>query len=233
MATASCKPAARSSWLVSGNIFSMTNWTGTAASHFRPEPNSSARPAAPSSINRASATCTEFIGFAFTPGPGVMAARITWAPKDDRCCENSTPQDRRLVAELIKSSAPAPQQALPWLSPRIGFLNPPHRNNQFYLPADKASVAISEGGPSSADPDNQKMTGGKDGRQGRRQRIRQVPCGPWTTRPHQPRLVAEPAEPRPPAPAFAAVRSDGRGLRLRRGVQEPRPRGREEGPRTR
>ena len=33
-----------------------------------------------------------------------------------------------------------------------------------------------------------------------------------------------------PAPAFLHVQSDGRGLQLRRGVQEPRPGGREEGP---
>ena len=44
----------------------------------------------------------------------------------------------------------------------------------------------------------------------------------------EPRLVAEPAEARPPAPAFLQVRSDGRGLQLRRRVQEPRPGGGEE-----
>ena len=49
----------------------------------------------------------------------------------------------------------------------------------------------------------------------------------------QPRLVAEPAEARPPEPAFVQVRSDGRGLQLRGGVQEPRPGGGEEGPRRR
>src|SRR5215472_10274603 len=37
------------------------------------------------------------------------------------------------------------------------------------------------------------------------------------------RLVAEPAAARYPAPAFLAVESDGRGLQLRCGIQEPRP----------
>ena len=43
-------------------------------------------------------------------------------------------------------------------------------------------------------------------------------------RPLEPRLVAEPAEPADPAPEHRAVEPDGRGLRLRRGVQEARPR---------
>ena len=47
----------------------------------------------------------------------------------------------------------------------------------------------------------------------------------------EPRLVAEPVEARPPAPAFLQVQSDGRGLQLRGGVQEPRPGGGEEGSR--
>ena len=44
----------------------------------------------------------------------------------------------------------------------------------------------------------------------------------------EPRLVAEPAEARDPAPAFLQVQSDGRGLQLRGRVQEPRPGGGEE-----
>src|SRR5262245_17418874 len=43
------------------------------------------------------------------------------------------------------------------------------------------------------------------------------------------RLVAEPAAAGRPAPAFLAVESAGHGLQLRRGVQEPRLRGSEEG----
>ena len=42
----------------------------------------------------------------------------------------------------------------------------------------------------------------------------------------EPGLVAEPAAAGPPAPAFLQVQSDGRGLQLREGVQEPRPGGR-------
>ena len=49
--------------------------------------------------------------------------------------------------------------------------------------------------------------------------------------PTQSRLVAEPAGPQGPAPAFAAVQSDGRGVRLRQGVQEPRPQCGDQGPR--
>ena len=57
----------------------------------------------------------------------------------------------------------------------------------------------------------------------------QMPVPPCRRRRHvEPRLVAEPVEARPPAPAFLQVRSDGRGLQLRRGVQEPRPGGGEE-----
>ena len=40
----------------------------------------------------------------------------------------------------------------------------------------------------------------------------------------EPRLVAEPARPQRAAPALAPVRPDGRGLRLREGVRDPRPR---------
>ena len=45
----------------------------------------------------------------------------------------------------------------------------------------------------------------------------------------EPGLVAEPAEPAGPPPALAPVQPDGRGLRLRRGVQDPRRRGAEAG----
>src|SRR6516225_400020 len=44
-----------------------------------------------------------------------------------------------------------------------------------------------------------------------------------------PGLVAKPATTGHSAPAFLPVRSDGQGLRLRQGVQGPRPEGREEG----
>src|SRR6185312_3898826 len=40
----------------------------------------------------------------------------------------------------------------------------------------------------------------------------------------EPRLVAEPARPDRPAPQLAPVRPDGRGLRLRQGVRDARPR---------
>ena len=46
----------------------------------------------------------------------------------------------------------------------------------------------------------------------------------------EPGLVAEPVEPQNPPPALRPEQSDGRGLQLRRGVQEARPEGREEGP---
>ncbi len=49
-------------------------------------------------------------------------------------------------------------------------------------------------------------------------------------RPHQPRLVARAAQPVDPAPALREVQPDGRGLRLRPRVQEPRPRRRRQGP---
>ena len=48
--------------------------------------------------------------------------------------------------------------------------------------------------------------------------------------PRQSRLVAGAAEPREPQPAFAAGQPDGRGVRLRRGVQDPRPRRGDPGP---
>ena len=47
---------------------------------------------------------------------------------------------------------------------------------------------------------------------------------------HEPRLVAEPAEPSGSPPALHPVRSDGRGVRLRQGIQEPRPECRDQGP---
>src|SRR5947207_7103747 len=50
-------------------------------------------------------------------------------------------------------------------------------------------------------------------------------------RPVEPRLVAQSAEPQDPASKLAPVRPDGQGLQLRQRVQEPRPGGREEGPR--
>ena len=43
-------------------------------------------------------------------------------------------------------------------------------------------------------------------------------------------LVAEPAEPQGSPPELRPVQSDGRGVQLRRGVQEARPGGREAGP---
>ena len=46
----------------------------------------------------------------------------------------------------------------------------------------------------------------------------------------QPRLVAEPAEPSGSPPALLPVQSDGRGVRLRQGIQEPRPECRDQGP---
>ena len=56
-----------------------------------------------------------------------------------------------------------------------------------------------------------------------------MPRSPHRRRRHvEPRLVAEPVEARSSAPAFLQVQSDGRGLRLREGVQEPRPGGGEE-----
>ena len=59
-----------------------------------------------------------------------------------------------------------------------------------------------------------------------------MPGETWRRRRHdEPRLVAEPAAAGPPPAAFLAVESDGTGLRLREGVQEPRLRGPEEGPR--
>ena len=46
----------------------------------------------------------------------------------------------------------------------------------------------------------------------------------------EPRLVAEPAEPSGSPPELPPVRSDGRGVRLRQGIQEPRPQCRDQGP---
>ena len=62
---------------------------------------------------------------------------------------------------------------------------------------------------------------------------RTVPGRAWRAQPPvaagavEPGLVAEPAEPQDSAPALRPVQPDGRGVRLRRGVQEARPRGRE------
>ena len=47
---------------------------------------------------------------------------------------------------------------------------------------------------------------------------------------YQPRLVAGPAEHSGSPPELFLVRSDGRGVRLRQGVQEPRPQRRDQGP---
>ena len=48
--------------------------------------------------------------------------------------------------------------------------------------------------------------------------------------PSKRRLVAQSAEPEDPAPALPPVQSHGRGVQLRRGVQEPRPECRHQGP---
>src|SRR5918992_6360209 len=50
-----------------------------------------------------------------------------------------------------------------------------------------------------------------------------------TSPPYEPGLVAESARPERSAPALVPFQPAGRGLRLRRGVQEPRPRGAEAG----
>src|SRR5262249_1054781 len=67
--------------------------------------------------------------------------------------------------------------------------------------------------------------GEKHGRKDRRERG-QVPGHaqdePW--------LVADPAEHSGSPPVPPPVRSDGRGVRLRQGIQEPRPEGRDQGP---
>ncbi len=46
----------------------------------------------------------------------------------------------------------------------------------------------------------------------------------------EPRLVAEPVEPQCSPPELSPVRSDGQRVQLRRGVQEPRPECRHQGP---
>ena len=46
----------------------------------------------------------------------------------------------------------------------------------------------------------------------------------------EPGLVAEPVEPQDPSSELSPVRSHGRGVRLRRGIQDTRPGGCEEGP---
>src|ERR1019366_9077619 len=57
-----------------------------------------------------------------------------------------------------------------------------------------------------------------------------VPCNGRDPRTHEPRLVAEPAEPSGSPPTLHPVQSDGRGVRLRQGIQEPRPECRDQGP---
>ena len=49
-------------------------------------------------------------------------------------------------------------------------------------------------------------------------------------RTQEPRLVAGAAGPRGSPPQFRLVRSDGRGVRLRQGIQDPRPQRRDQGP---
>ena len=58
------------------------------------------------------------------------------------------------------------------------------------------------------------------GCQGRRQYRRPVPGWAWARR-RQPSVVARQPAPRRPEPARAAVQPDGRGVRLRRSVQDP------------
>ena len=73
--------------------------------------------------------------------------------------------------------------------------------------------------------------GEKHGHEDRGQERGPVPVQPHRRRRQdEPRLVAEPAAAGAAAPAFLEVRPDGRGLRLREGIQEPRLQGAEEGP---
>jgi hypothetical protein len=58
-----------------------------------------------------------------------------------------------------------PQQALPALG-SIGFLNLLHRNNQLYMAPDRALPSDIKTAPFLGRSDNQKLTGGIDGRQG-------------------------------------------------------------------
>src|SRR5215475_1431310 len=64
------------------------------------------------------------------------------------------------------------------------------------------------------------------GRKDRRERG-QVPIH---ARIQEPGLVARPAGPSGSSPALQLVRSDGQGVRLRQGIQEPRPECRDQGP---
>jgi hypothetical protein len=59
---------------------------------------------------------------------------------------------------------------------------------------------------------------------------RKVPVQSFGPRNVESRLVAQPAAARAPASAFVEVRPDGRGLRLRARVREPRLQGAQEGP---
>ena len=69
--------------------------------------------------------------------------------------------------------------------------------------------------------------GENHGRKDRRQERGQMP---GHARRNEPRLVAAPAGPPGSPPQLFPVRSNGRGVRLRQGVQEPRPQGRDQGP---
>src|SRR6266853_4858044 len=50
----------------------------------------------------------------------------------------------------------------------------------------------------------------------------QVPVQPRSLRSHEPRLVAQSGGPAGSPPTLQPVRPDGRGIRLRQGIQEPR-----------
>ena len=103
-----------------------------------------------------------------------------------------------------------------------GVLGP---NNS--LDRSHSAVRLGRRWAARASTDSESVIGALHGRQDGSQ----VPVQPHRRRRHlEPRLVAEPAAARDPAPALVPVQSDGRGLRLRRGVQEPRLRGPEEGP---
>src|SRR5246127_775374 len=57
-----------------------------------------------------------------------------------------------------------------------------------------------------------------------------MPVHGWDAHTHEPRLVAEPAGPPGSASQLHFVRSNGRDVRLRQGIQEPRPECRDQGP---
>jgi hypothetical protein len=69
-----------------------------------------------------------------------------------------------------------------------------------------------------------------DGRKNGRQERWPVPVLGRDSRPSEPRLVAGRAGRFGPPPELQFVRSDGRGFRLRQGVQDARPRRRDQGP---